>query len=64
MVPRAGAVVVEASSVAYAGLLVGTVLVGAGVAFSNPGDMAAVGNAMYKTLQKGNSAIASKIAAI
>ena len=64
MCPRAGAVVVEASSVAYAGLLVGTVLVGAGVAFSNPGDMAAVGNAMYKTLQKGNAAIASKIAAI
>lgn len=64
MLPRAGAVVVEASSVAYAGLLVGTVLVGAGVAFSNPGDMAAVGNAMYRTLQKGNEAIASKIAAI
>lgn len=64
MVPRAGAVVVEASSVAYAGLLVGTVLVGAGVAFANPGDMAKAGNAMYKTLQKGNEAIASKIAAI
>lgn len=55
---------VEASSVAYAGLLVGTVLVGAGVAFANPGDMAKAGNAMYKTLQKGNEAIASKIAAI
>ena len=39
-------------------------LVGAGVAFSNPGDMAKAGNAMYKTLQKGNEAIASKIAAI
>lgn len=64
MVPRAGALVVEASSVAYAGLLVGTVLVGAGVAFANPGDMAKAGNAMYKTLQKGNEAIASKIAAI
>lgn len=64
MCPRAGAVALEASTVAYAGLLVGTLLVGAGVAFSNPGDMAAVGNAMYRTLQKGNEAIASKIAAI
>ena len=33
MVPRAGAVVVEASSVGYAGLLGGSVVVGAGVAF-------------------------------
>lgn len=64
MVPRAGAVALEASTVAYAGLLVGTLLVGAGVAFSNPGDMAKAGNAMYRTLQKGNEAIASKIAAI
>lgn len=64
MVPRAGAVAVEATTVAYAGLLVGTLLVGAGVAFSNPGDMAKAGNAMYRTLQKGNEAIASKIAAI
>lgn len=64
MVPRAGAVALEATTIAYAGLLVGTVLVGAGVAFSSPGDMAAVGNAMYKTLQKGNEAIASKIASL
>lgn len=64
MCPRAGAVALEASTVAYAGLLVGTLLVGAGVAFSNPGDMAKAGNAMYRTLQKGNEAIASKIAAI
>ena len=64
MCPRASAVALEASTVAYAGLLVGTLLVGAGVAFSNPGDMAKVGNAMYRTLQKGNEAIASKIAAI
>lgn len=64
MVPRAGAVALEASTVAYAGLLVGTLLVGAGVAFSNPGDMAKAGNAMYRTLQKGNETIASKIAAI
>ena len=64
MCPRAGAVALEATTVAYAGLLVGTLLVGAGVAFSNPGDMAKAGNAMYKTLQKGNEAIASKIAAI
>ena len=62
--PRAGAVALEASTVAYAGLLVGTLLVGAGVAFSNPGDMAKAGDAMYRTLQKGNEAIASKIAAI
>lgn len=64
MCPRASAVALEATTVAYAGLLVGTLLVGAGVAFSNPGDMAKAGNAMYKTLQKGNEAIASKIAAI
>lgn len=64
LVPRAQAVALEATTVAYAGLLVGTLLVGAGVAFSNPGDMAKAGNAMYRTLQKGNEAIASKIAAI
>lgn len=64
MCPRASAVALEASTVAYAGLLVGTLLVGAGVAFSNPGYMAKAGNAMYRTLQKGNEAIASKIAAI
>lgn len=64
MCPRASAVALEASTVAYAGLLVGTLLVGAGVTFSNPGDMAKAGNAMYRTLQKGNEAIASKIAAI
>lgn len=64
MCPRAGAVALEASTVAYAGLLVGTLLVGAGVAFSDPGDMAKAGDAMYRTLQKGNEAIASKIAAI
>lgn len=64
MCPRASAVALEATTVAYAGLLVGTLLVGAGVAFSNPGDMAKAGDAMYRTLQKGNEAIASKIAAI
>lgn len=64
LAPRAQAVALEATTVAYAGLLVGTLLVGAGVAFSNPGDMAKAGNAMYRTLQKGNEAIASKIAAI
>ena len=64
MCPRASAVALEATTVAYAGLLVGTLLGGAGVAFSNPGDMAKAGNAMYRTLQKGNEAIASKIAAI
>lgn len=64
MVPRAGAVAVEAATVAYGGLLVGTILVGAGVVFSSHGDMAKAGAAMYRTLQKGNTAIASKIAAI
>lgn len=64
MCPRASAVALEATSVAYAGLLVGTLLVGAGVAFSNPGDMAKVGAAMYKTMSDGSSAIVSKIAAI
>ena len=42
MVPRAGAVAVEAATVAYAGALIGTILVGAGVLFSSGGDMAAV----------------------
>ena len=64
MVPRAGAVAVEAATVAYGGLLVGTILVGAGVVFSSHGDMAKVGAAMYKTMSNGSSAIASKIAAI
>lgn len=64
MVPRAGAVALEATTIAYGGLLVGTILVGAGVVFSSRGDMAKAGNAMYRTLQKGNEAIASKIAAI
>ena len=64
LVPRAHAVVAEATTLAYAGLLVGTVLVGAGVVFSSRGDMAQVGAAMYKTLSKGSSAIASKITAL
>lgn len=64
MVPRAGAVVAEATTLAYAGLLVGTVLVGAGVVFSSRGDMAQVGAAMYKTLSKGSGVIASKITAL
>lgn len=64
MVPRAGAVALEATTIAYGGLLVGTILVGAGVVFSSHGDMAKVGAAMYKTMSDGGSAIASKIAAI
>ena len=64
MVPRAGAVVTESAAVAYAGVFVGSVLVAAGVYFTNSGDMARAGAAMYRTLQKGNEAIASKIAAI
>lgn len=64
MVPRAGAVAVEAATVAYAGALVGTILVGAGVLFSSGGDMAAVGSAMYKSLSNSSSAIASKISAV
>ena len=64
MVPRAGAVALEATTIAYGGLLVGTILVGAGVVFSSHGDMAKVGAAMYKTMSNGSSAIASKIAAI
>lgn len=64
MVPQAGAVVAESAAVAYAGVFVGSVLVAAGVYFANSGDMARAGAAMYRTLQKGNEAIASKIAAI
>lgn len=64
MLPRAGAVALEATTIAYGGLLVGTILVGAGVVFSSHGDMAKVGAAMYKTMSDGGSAIASKIAAI
>lgn len=64
MCPRASAVALEATTIAYGGLLVGTILVGAGVVFSSRGDMAKVGAAMYKTMSDGSSAIASKIAAI
>ena len=64
MCPRASAVALEATTIAYGGLLVGTILVGAGVVFSSHGDMAKVGAAMYKTMSDGGSAIASKIAAI
>ena len=64
MCPRASAVALEAITIAYGGLLVGTILVGAGVVFSSRGDMAKVGAAMYKTMSDGSSAIASKIAAI
>lgn len=56
--------VAESAAVAYAGVFVGSVLVAAGVYFTNSGDMARAGAAMYRTLQKGNEAIASKIAAI
>lgn len=62
--PRAQAVALEATTIAYGGLLIGTILVGAGVVFSSHGDMAKVGAAMYKTMSDGSSAIASKIAAI
>lgn len=64
MVPRAGAVAVEAATVAYAGALVGTILVGAGVVFSSHGDMQAVGAAMYKSWVKANNAIGTKIGAL
>lgn len=64
MVPRAGAVAVEAATIAYGGLLVGTILVGAGVVFSSHGDMVKVGNAMYKTLVNGSSAIGKTISSI
>ncbi|MFR7646789.1 MAG: hypothetical protein ACLUZQ_09570, partial [Butyricicoccus sp.] len=39
MVPRAGAVAVEAATVAYGGLLVGTRMVGAGLVFSSHGEL-------------------------
>lgn len=64
MVPRAGAVALEATTIAYGGLLVGTILVGAGVVFSSHGDMVKVGNAMYKTLVSGSSAIGKTISSI
>lgn len=64
MCPRAGAVAVEAATVAYAGALVGTILVGAGVIFSSHGDMQKVGAAMYKSWIKSSNAIGSKISAI
>lgn len=64
MVPRAGAVATEAATVAYAGALIGTILVGAGVMFSSHGDMQAVGAAMYKSWIKSSNAIGSKISAI
>lgn len=64
MVPRAGAVVVEAATVAYAGAFVGSVLVAAGVVFSSHGDMQKVGAAMYKSWIKSSNAIGSKISAI
>ena len=57
MCPRASAVALEVTTIAYGGLLVGTILVGAGVVFSSHGDMVKVGNAMYKTLVNGSSAI-------
>lgn len=55
---------VEAATVAYAGALVGTILVGAGVIFSSHGDMQKVGAAMYKSWIKSSNAIGSKISAI
>lgn len=64
MVPHAGAVALEATTIAYGGLLVGTILVGAGVVFSSRGDMAKVGAAMYKTLVNGSSAIGKTISSI
>lgn len=64
MCPRASAVALEATTIAYGGLLVGTILVGAGVVFTSRGDMAKVGNAMYKTLVNGSSAIGKTISSI
>lgn len=64
MCPRASAVALEATTIAYGGLLVGTILVGAGVVFSSRGDMAKVGAAMYKTLVNGSSAIGKTISSI
>lgn len=63
-VPRAGAVALEAATVAYAGALVGTILVGAGVVFASHGDMQAVGAAMYKSWVSSSNAIGSKISAL
>lgn len=64
LAPRAQAVALEATTIAYGGLLVGTILVGAGVVFSSHGDMVKVGNAMYKTLVNGSSAIGKTISSI
>lgn len=64
MCPRASAVALEATTIAYGGLLVGTILVGAGVVFSSHGDMVKVGNTMYKTLVNGSSAIGKTISSI
>lgn len=64
MVPQASAVALEATTIAYGGLLVGTILVGAGVVFSSHGDMVKVGNAMYKTLVNGSNAIGKTISSI
>lgn len=64
MCPRAGAVALEAATVAYGGLLIGTILVGAGVIFRSHGDMVKVGNAMAKSFIDGSNAIWSKISAI
>lgn len=64
MCPRASAVALEATTIAYGGLLVGTILVGAGVVFSSHGDMVKVGNAMYKTLVNGSNAIGKTISSI
>lgn len=64
MVPRAGAIATEAATVAYAGALIGTILVGAGVVFSSHGDMQAVGAAMYKSWIKSSNAMGSTISAI
>lgn len=64
MCPRASAVALEATTIAYGGLLVGTILVGAGVFFSSHGDMVKVGNTMYKTLVNGSSAIGKTISSI
>lgn len=64
MCPRASAVALEATTIAYGGLLVGTILVGAGVVFSSHGDMVKVGNAMNKTLVNGSSVIGKTISSI
>lgn len=62
--PRAHAVALEAATVAYAGALVGTILVGAGVVFASHGDMQQVGAAMYKSWVKSSNAIGTKIRAL